>query len=608
MILGRGGIREIEFFTQIRQLIAAGRDPNLRGRQTLPALQALTDAGWVKAKTADCLTAHYKTLRYVEHALQMVRDRQTQAIPDDAAERGRIAALMGQSLPEFEAQLFETFSQVHKITDRFFAPAETEVFDVASPLAAQTAHWKDIPTLQNETAAKLFDQVLPSILRGLEAAADPNAAVRHFESFLRGIPSGVQVFSLFAANPSLVQFITKITAASPALADYLGYNARVLDAVVSGDFFGDIQGKTDLAKDLDTMLSQAAYYEAKLIAARAWKREWHFRIGAHLIDGLISPAQAAQHYSNLADVIVDKMLGVVLQHFSQTYGTIADAKLCVVGMGSLGASLLSSNSDLDLLVIFDADPNLQSDGRRSLPTRVYFARLTQSLITALTSPMPGGVLYEVDMRLRPSGKAGPVATHIVRFEDYYASEAWTWEHLALTRARPIAGNEEFCRRIEQTRQKLIRDKAPDGCILNDVADMRRRLAQEKPQKDIWDVKNGPGGTMDIELFAQSIALKNGSGKRKVIEQLALFDHGQDLCDPYIKLMNIKLLHAVLCKSNVKKSYEIGAGAWGVIKSHCNIANEDQLIKEQDHTRQVSKARFDAYISAGAKNMSQEGYK
>ncbi|MEO0358780.1 MAG: glutamine-synthetase adenylyltransferase, partial [Pseudomonadota bacterium] len=454
--LGRGGIRDIEFFTQTRQLIAGGRNPDLRDTATLQALAALAQAGWVEPEVADQFTQNYKRLRFIEHAIQMRRDTQTQTVPTDPADLDCVAALLGQTSQTFVASTQDLLVQTHQIANAFFDPPKT-THPQAQFDTSVMDKWPDYPALRTERGAGLFAQVKPKILADLSKAADPNDALAQFDEFLKGLPAGVQVFSLFAANPKLVDLFTHIVSTAPALARYLGRNARVLDSVVSGSFFSPWPGADGLAADLAQIVRAQSSYEDQLDSLRAARNEWHFRIGVHVIQGLLSPQDAVAQYSDLAEAVLRCVVPAVEADFQRKFGTVPAASWCVLGMGSLGARSISANSDLDLMVIFDADPDMQSDGQKTLYARPYFGRLTQALITALTAPMPNGKLYEVDMRLRPSGKAGPIATRIEAFESYQRTEAWTWEHLALTRARPITGDAKLMDRLEKTQLSRTRE-------------------------------------------------------------------------------------------------------------------------------------------------------
>lgn len=519
--LGQGGIREIEFFTQTRQLIAGGRDPSLRDRTTVGGLKALASAGWVPGDVAEDLTALYRAHREVEHRLQMVQDARTHSLPTTAEGVARIAAFCGQSEADFRAGLLDRLARTDRLTEGFFAPAEAE----EGPELSETAQgivegWASYPALRSDRAQAIFRRLRPAFLKRLARAANPDEALMALDGFLKGLPGGVQVFSLFDANPALVDLIVDIAGTAPELAAYLSRNSAVLDAVIGGSFFAPWPGKAALVRELADRLETVPDYERKLDAARRWMKEWHFRVGVHHLRGLIDGFEAAKEYADLAEAVIAGVWPVVGAEVARKHGPAPGRGAVVMGMGSLGAARLNAASDLDLIVIYDAEGVEQSEGPRPLATRPYFARVTQAFVTALTAPMAEGRLYEVDMRLRPSGRQGPVATALASFTAYQETEAWTWEHLALTRARVLAGDGGLAADVEAVRRRVIAEKGRGATVRADVAAMRARLAGAKPAKGAWEAKNGPGRLLDIELLAQMAALQAGSPARGVEMQVA----------------------------------------------------------------------------------------
>ncbi|WP_435258686.1 glutamine-synthetase adenylyltransferase [Thioclava sp. FR2] len=520
MKLGAGGIREIEFFTQTRQLIAGGRDPDLRDRTTIGGLSALAKKGWVGAAEAAELSTLYRAHREVEHRLQMVGDAQTHTMPTSAEGVARIAAFCGLTVEDFRAGLVQRLKRTDELTEGFFAPAEAEAGPELSDQAREiVAGWIHYPALRSERAQTIFRRLRPTLLKQLMRAAHPDEALRALDGFLAGLPAGVQIFSLFEANPTLVELIVDIAGTSPQLARYLSRNAGVLDAVIGGSFWAPWPGMSNLRQDLQRVLAEVPDYEKKLDTARRWMKEWHFRVGVHHLRGLIDAFEAGKSYADLAEAIVSTIWPEVVREFSRRYGPPPGRGAVVMGMGSLGAARLNAGSDLDLIVIYDAQGQEESAGPKPLATRPYFARLTQAMVTALTAQMPEGRLYEVDMRLRPSGRQGPVATSLQSFTDYQETEAWTWEHLALTRARVLAGEASLAAEVEEFRKALLPKKGQGPTVRADVAAMRERLQAAKPAKGSWEAKNGPGRLMDIELCAQMFALIAGSPARGVERQI-----------------------------------------------------------------------------------------
>ena len=521
MKLGAGGIREIEFFTQTRQLIAGGRDPSLRDRTTVGGLAALAVKGWVPPEAAQELTTLYRAHREVEHRLQMVNDAQTHSMPASAEGVARIAAFCGQTEAAFRRDILDRLQRTDRLTEGFFAPGDIDEGPELSETAREiTRGWQSYPALRSDRAQAIFRRLRPRLLRELTRAANPDEALVALDGFLAGLPAGVQIFSLFEANPTLIELIVDIAGSAPALARYLSRNAGVLDGVIGGSFWGAWPGTQSLTEDLAARLVSAGDYEARLDAARRWMKEWHFRVGVHHLRGLIDGFEAGKQYADLAEAVVAVIWSEVSSDFIRKHGAMPGRGAVVLGMGSLGAARLNAGSDLDLIVIYDDQGVEGSDGARPLATRPYYARLTQALVTALTAQMPEGRLYEVDMRLRPSGRAGPVATSLHSFTTYQETEAWTWEHLALTRARVLAGEPTLGGEVEAFRRALLLAKGQGDKVRPDVAEMRARLQAAKPMQGDWDAKNGPGRIMDIELAAQTVALLSGSPARSVERQIA----------------------------------------------------------------------------------------
>lgn len=521
MKLGAGGIREIEFFTQTRQLIAGGRDPDLRCRGTVDGLAALAAKGWVPNEVAAELSSLYRAHRQTEHRVQMVHDSQTHDLPGSPEGFDRLARLSGEAdTAAFRAAIREGLERVADLTEGFFAPGETAGGPEITPAMRDIVDgWRAYPALRSERAVRIFKRVQPQVLEHLLTSANPSEALLQFDGFLRGLPTGVQLFSLFEANPQLIDLIVGICGTAPGLAAYLSHNAAVLDAVIGGSFFAPWPGPAALGAALAARLDDVDDYERKLDEARRWVKEWHFRVGVHHLRGLIDAAEAAQQYADLAGAAVAAVWTPVVEAFARRHGPPPGRGAAVLGMGSLGAERLNAASDLDLIVIYDAPGDGMSDGPRPLAVRPYFARLTQSFVTALTAATAEGRLYEVDMRLRPSGRQGPVATSLESFRSYQLDEAWTWEHLALTRARVVAGPAELAGDIESTRRQVLSAKTDAATVVADTAEMRARIFAAKAPDGEWEAKIGPGRLQDIELLAQSLALRTADPVRRVEAQV-----------------------------------------------------------------------------------------
>ncbi|KAB7615887.1 glutamine-synthetase adenylyltransferase [Amylibacter sp. SFDW26] len=507
MKLGRGGIREIEFFAQTRQMIAGGRDNKLRDRGTLISLQDLVNSKWIEQPICDTLQDAYRKHRTHEHRIQMIGDIQTHDLPTSSDDMDRFARLCGS---EDTKTVFDDIQSdlqtVHNIIEEFFAPDQKQAYTI-DDFEESFTQWQSLPAFRSPRAVDIFERLKPRISQGLSNSKHPQEALRDFETFISGLPTGVQLFSLFDSNPKILDLVLDVVSTAPSLATYLARNSSVLDAVIAGTFFEPLPNKEALIIDFHKTLTDLTDYEDQLNMARRWFKEHHFRIGVLQLRNIADAFEASQAYSELAQACLAGLLPYVERDFARKHGVIDGGGLAILAMGKLGSCEMTATSDLDLIVIYDPANQDSSDGKRPLAPAQYYARLTQALVTALTSPTGEGKLYEVDMRLRPSGRKGPVATSVKGFENYQRNEAWTWEHLALTRASVVAGSEAVIKQVADIRESIVQSDHDRTKVLADVADMRKKLGETKSKdKSIWEVKEVKGGLLDIELLAQACAL------------------------------------------------------------------------------------------------------
>lgn len=610
--LGPGGIREIEFFTQTRQIIAGGRDASLRIRETVPALARLAETGWIPDRLATSFTDHYRYLREIEHRVQMVADARTHALPSTEEGFDRIARMCGEGdTAAFKAEIRERLTDVRETAEGFFAPG---VAGAAETVLAEepeiVERWRLYPALRSARAQEIFERLKPDLLARLHAAPKPDEALSAFDGFLSGLPAGVQLFSMFEANPHLRALIVDIASTAPALASYLSRNSKVLDAVIGGSFFEAWPGKMELTLALGQLLSETDDYEGQLDVARRWLKEWHFRVGVHLLRGIVDAAEAGRQYADLAEAVLTALLPVVTQEFARKHGTPPGRGGVALGMGSLGAGWINSRSDLDLIMIYDPGEAEASDGPRPLPVVQYYARLTKAILTAITAPTAEGRLYEVDMRLRPSGKQGPVATSLSAFETYQKNEAWTWEHLALTRARPVAGAMSVREDVEAVRFAVLAQERDAEKVLADVRDMRRRLSEAKGQQGPLDVKRGPGGMQDIELLAQAGALITGAHARRTPPQLAAVARrgwldkaeAEHLAATYRLARSVQAVGRLLVDGPLDPE-RLGQGACEVLARETGLEDLESLMAELADRRERAAEIIDNRL--GVESMQKE---
>jgi glutamate-ammonia-ligase adenylyltransferase len=544
--VGRGGIREIEFFAQTQQLIAGGRHPQLRVRPTLEALDVLASSDWITFAARDELAAAYEFLRRVEHRLQMVADEQTHSLPDEAEAVEGFAHFFGYaSRAAFASDLLGHLNVVQGHYEKLFEgdPTGTEKLPAVDysagaddprllehltklgfkkpVMVAQTVQqWMvgDYRVFRAESTRNAFVEFVPALIAGLADAEEPDDAVMAFDRFLGALQRGGRLISLLSQNRDLVALVALVLGAAPRLGDMLARQPQIMDGLIDPRFFGAMPDQRELSARLAATLRDANSYEEFLDRLRLFGQESLFLIGTRILSGTVSAQQASVAFADVAEGIVDTVHGLVRDRFAAQHGRIRGQQTAIVAMGRLGSREMTASSDLDLILLYDFDPeHPDSDGARSLHGAHYFARFTQRLISAFTTRTNYGVLYEVDMRLRPSGRAGPVASHVKSFAEYQEREAWTWEHMALTRARVISSSPGFGAEIEKIiREVLTRPRDAEN-VAKDVAEMRRAIALEKGERDVWDLKYAAGGMVDIDFIAQYLQLVHAAGKPEILD-------------------------------------------------------------------------------------------
>ncbi len=546
--LGRGGIREIEFTAQVLQLIWGGRDPTLRDPTTLGALGLLATAGKLDRRAAADLADAYGFLRQLEHRIQMVDDRQTHRLP--AAEDGlrRIASFMGyDGLDSFTAAFMGHLRRVERHYAQQFesAPALSGAgatgkgnlvftgveddpdtlatlagmgFTEPHSVAAMVRGWHHgrPRATRSARARELLTAIMPMLLAALGRQVEPQKALARLDGLLARLPAGVQVLSLLHRNPALLDRIAGILGAAPALADHLAQNVAALDGLLAGNFAP--QGADATGAQIAALVKEARHLEEALESARRLAFERRFEIDAATLEGRLDVATAGALRSDLADAALAALLPRLAADFAERYGRVPGGQLAVVALGKLGGREMLPGSDLDLVLLYDhdADATESQGGPRALPASQYFIRLAQQVIGAISSAGAEGRLYEVDMRLRPSGNKGPVAVRLAGFEAYHQGESWTWERMALTRARVVAGPPAFRKRItEVLRAALLRPEAP-GKVLADATAMRARMLKELPAEGPWDLKAMPGGLVEVEFIAQALQLAHAAANPAIL--------------------------------------------------------------------------------------------
>jgi glutamate-ammonia-ligase adenylyltransferase len=531
--VGRGGIREIEFFVQTQQLILGGRVPQLRSPRTVEALAALAAERWLDPTTAQELTRCYRLLRAFEHRLQMVADRQTQALPAREGELERFAAFAGfastvamaetlleilRTVESHYAALFEREPDLGSDGNLVFTgtaddPATLETlarmgFKEPAAVSARIRAWHHghIRATRSERARELLTELTPGLLATLQRQRDVDTAFRLFDEFLTSLPAGVQIFSLLRANPRLLLLLCDLMGAAPRLARHLAANTDLFDAMLQPDFFEVLPPREELAAELDGKLPDARDLQDVLDICRRWAHGRQFQAGLQVLLGIVPATLATLRLTEIAELVIERLLPRARSWLEEQHGRIAGGSFAVIGLGKLGARELTIGSDLDLVFVYDAAEGAGSDGARPLDAPTYYARLGQRLVSAITARTAEGRLFEIDTRLRPSGNVGPVACSLANFRRYQQETAETWEHQALTRARVVAGDPALAAAIERVIDATVRAAREPAALARDIRQMRERIFREHGSTQPWALKHARGGLVELEFTAQFLQL------------------------------------------------------------------------------------------------------
>nr|WP_253201158.1 bifunctional [glutamine synthetase] adenylyltransferase/[glutamine synthetase]-adenylyl-L-tyrosine phosphorylase [Sphingomonas quercus] len=526
---GRGGIREVEFFAQIHQLIYGGRDPTLRHPATLDALAALAGAGRIDAGDAGALAEAYRLFRTIEHRLQMVDDRQTHSLPLDRAALDNVARLHGlddgDALVGMLAPAVARVGLVYDGLEPDDAPAGLPRAPEAMEAALARAGFADpaaarariehlragaLPSLRSAAAQEALEGLLPGLVAAFGRGADPGHALNRFDDLVARLPSAVNLFRLLAARPQLAALVGDILSLAPALAEALGRRPALLDGLIDATALQPAGSTEEIAAGLSAG-ETGEDYQALLDRVRAAVGERRFALGAQLVAGTADPLEVAAGHSRLAEAAIAVLVAATVAEFERAHGRVPGGELLILALGRLGGGALTHASDLDLVYLFTGDHLAESDGPRPLGATHYFNRLAQRVTGALTVATAAGPLYQVDTRLRPSGKDGLLAVTIDSFARYQREQAWTWEHMALTRARPVFGSAAARAALQAVIDEVLGRPRDREALLADAIKMRDDIARHKPPAGPFDVKLADGGLVDLEFAVHVTQLSHRAG-------------------------------------------------------------------------------------------------
>jgi glutamate-ammonia-ligase adenylyltransferase len=525
---GRGGIREVEFYAHAQQLVHGGRDPAVRAPATLDALEALAKAGYVDELLAAALSEAYRRLRTIEHRVQMVDDQQTHLFPADSKALVNVALLHGfESGVELVEWLRPCAETVETAFDAFgsdegerlssdperLSEALAEFgFPEIEPALRRIAEWRSgrPRSLRSSAAKSAFEAMLPRLLRAIGRSADPMRALNRLSDVIERVPSGVNLYRLLDARPGLTDLLARILAHAPALSDQLARRPELLDSLLDSSCFDPVPDAADFAAFLGREMAGLPY-DLAIDRARQLINERRFALGVQLIDLRESPLGVGQGYGRVAEGALIALADEAVAEFQKVHGRFPGAELVILGLGRLGGEVLTNASDLDIIYLFTEPTAEQSDGPKPLGPANYFNRLANRVTAALSVPTPAGPLYDVDTRLRPQGSKGMLVVSLDAFAGYQRNEAWTWEHMALARARPVYGPESARKEASALISEILERPYDGATLVADAVKMRDEIARHKPSSGVLDVKLGEGGLVDLEFAVHVIQLAKKAG-------------------------------------------------------------------------------------------------
>lgn len=600
---GRGGIREVEFFVQIQQMIHGGRDSSVRDPATLDAIAALRSAGRLDEAIAGELTETYRLLRTIEHRVQMVNDAQTHLVPSNSEELDNLARLhglsSGQELIEllsphveraggiFDELATEGRARLSNDPDLLAAELVGLGYDDPESAIRHIARWRSgkARALRSPAAQDAFEAMLPGLLQAIAAGADADRALNQLGDIVERLSGGINFFRLLEARPPLARLLAKILGHAPALADQLGRRPELFDGLFDASNFAPPPDAETFAQSLAEAM-EGHPYDVAIDRARRLVNERRFALGVQLIDRRSDPLDVAAGYSRVAEGALVALGDAAVREFAEAHGTIPDSELIVLGLGRLGGCALTHASDLDIIYLHSAPPGVGSDGARPLGPNDYFNRLASRVTAALSVPTAAGPLYEVDTRLRPEGRTGMLVVSLDAFEHYQRETAWTWEHMALCRARPVFGSGEARERTAAIINDVLRLPRDAGTVVRDAARMRAEMERHKPPQSALDVKLGPGGLVDLEFAVHVLQLTRhvGFDPRLDVAIEALIADGlieKRVADAQKLLTRVLVMMRLVAPGDIKPT----ADTWQLVAQACGAASWDELLAEHNAARQ-----------------------
>lgn len=608
---GRGGIREVEFFVQIQQMIHGGRDPSVRAPATLDAIAALLAAEHLEEATAIELAGTYRLLRTFEHRVQMVEDAQTHLLPADTKALDNVAqlhgiatgeALLDQLRPHVEptGKLFDSLApedqgRLSSEPERLLDELHAFGFDDAAVPVKRIAEWRSghARSLRSPAAQRAFEAMLPGLLQAIAAGSDPVHALNRLSDIVERLSSGVNLFRLLEARPALARLFAKVLAHAPALSDQLARRPELFEGLFDATSFEMPPPAEEFSLDLEQAM-RGHPYDVALDRARRIVNERRFALGVQLIDRRRDPLEIALGYARVAEGALLALGRAAVREFEQVHGSFPGGELLVLGLGRLGGGALTHASDLDIVYLHSAQAGTVSDGLKPLGPNNYFNRLANRVTAALSVPTAAGPLYEVDTRLRPEGAKGMLVVSLDAFERYQRKEAWTWEHMALTRARPVFGSEAARARTAALIHEFLRLPRKSATILRDAVKMRGEIERHKPAQGRLDVKLGPGGLVDLEFSVQVLQLTRQIGLDPRLDMaLAQLARENLIKATVLEAQQLLTRMLVMMRLVAPGDMKPTAETCQLLAETCGSTTWDELLARHDAARQSITALWDS---------------
>jgi glutamate-ammonia-ligase adenylyltransferase len=607
---GRGGIREVEFFAQVHQLIHGGRHPELRAPATRDALVALRDGGIIAPDVAADLDAAYVLFRTIEHRLQMVEDRQTHSLPKNAEEMERVVGLHGLARADdlldllrpnvertaaiFDGLIGSEGSDRLSMNEEKLAEqlAGLGFADPKTPLA-RIAHWRGgtLRALRSKAALSALEAVLPGLMAAIAKAPDPSGALNRLDSMIGRLPSAINFFKLLEARPALAAMLGDVLSHAPTLAEALARRTELLDGLIDATALDPQPPVAELVRLLSA-LEPGEDYQILLDRVRQKVGDRRFALGVQIIEGSRDPLEVAADYARVAEAALVTLADATVREFEAQHGRVPDSELAILALGRLGGGALTHASDLDLIYLFSGDFKAESDGRKPLGATQYYNRLVQRISNALSVQTASGPLYEVDTRLRPSGAQGLLSVSFDSFERYQKESAWTWEHLALTRARPVFGSAAARGALDAIIADVLHMPRDLPAFIRDAVKMRGDIARHKPPSGPLDAKLVEGGLIDLEFLVHVTQFRESAGFAPnlgaALRTLVAEGH---LPDALVPAHDLLTRYLVVSRLVAPGATEPADASKPLVARACGCESWEELLESYDAARQCVRGQW-----------------